>query len=320
MNVQQIIEASKTNQHITGTVVISKCELKSFQQKTGSFLNCDLTDKTGTIRGVSWDDATMIKEMVKDRMVVEITGNATQYRDVPQVTITSIKKAETYNPEDFVPKLEKNIHEECIQQLKSEIVLNPVCTKIWNYILHSENSLADKFIQCPGGVGTVHHAYLGGLVEHVAGMTMASEGFIERFSLDHDIVHTGCLVHDIGKILAYEWGIIIQMNDRGRLLHHIPLGYGLLRDIAQNLEIDPNDETLMKLLHIIVSHHEDEGHRKPMFPEAQAISMLDAMDAALNFCSSFVKDFDNQGDGNWTKFCRLTERFYFKPVDNSKKD
>lgn len=314
--VQEIIDASKTNQRIEGTFVISKCDLKSFLNKPGSFLSCELTDKTGSIRGVVWDDALAIKQLITDKMVVDVTGEATRYKDIPQVTLSSVKKAETYNPGDFVPELDQAVLKHYLDQLgrTKTVIVNEVCKKIWDYIIPAKNDFGRAFISCPGGVGSVHHAYVGGLVEHVAGMIIASPQVIKQFKLDQDLVVTGCLIHDIGKVPAYNWNVVIEMSDRGRLLHHIPIGFGLLKEIAQTLGINPEDETLTRLLHIIVSHHEDEGHRKPMFPEAQAVSMLDAMDAALNFCNGFIKSPENQEEGNWTKFCRLTERQYYNPT------
>jgi hypothetical protein len=108
------------------------------------------------------------------------------------------------------------------------------------------------------------------------------------------------------------------MTDAGRLFHHTYIGYGMLLQMADILGIPRSDQTLMKLAHIIVSHHEDEGIRKTMLPEATAVAMIDNLNASTNFALGFVgKEENKEADSNWTRFCQLTGRQYYIPPKKS---
>jgi 3'-5' exoribonuclease len=135
------------------------------------------------------------------------------------------------------------------------------------------------------------------------------------YELDRDILITGCLVHDMGKVHCYNWDTAIEMNDQGRLLHHTSIGYGMLQNFAIGFDSKTLFDNLdfLKLAHIIVSHHEDEGIRQPMMPEATAVAAIDAMDAVINHSRDFTKKPENLTDSNWTRFCQLTSRQYYVP-------
>jgi 3'-5' exoribonuclease len=332
MTVKELKEITKLNVPITGTFVISKCELKPFNNvNKGFFMQCLLTDLTGSLKGIVWEGAEAIRSWVKNKMVVDITGEITRYNDVPQVIIKTLKQKKDYNKADFLPSLsEDKIREYArVLYLNGENIKNDTCKSLWDMIVPTiaiiegvpkycfKTPLSEKFIQCPGGVGEVHHNYLGGLLEHVYGMVKTAMTLSEYSGLDRDLLITGCLLHDIGKIDAYNWQVILELTDTGRLLHHTTIGYNILRDISETIELHRPftiNDTLLKLAHIIISHHEDEGIRKPMFPEAQAVSALDAMDASVQHAIMYSNKAENQDlESNWTKFCNLTNRQYFVP-------
>lgn len=209
------------------------------------------------------------------------------------------------------------------------MIENPFYKKLWEYLLFKKNIyvIPTLFHECPGGVGTVHHAYLGGLLEHSNSMIKTAKCLVGHSKeIDMGTLLTGCLIHDIGKIVAYSWDIIIEMNDKGRLLHHIPLGMMVLNRIIDDIYTtsqkpfvqltEKEEHDLMLLHHIIVSHHEDkESVRKPMTAEAQIVSGLDNLDAAANYCADFINNKNNhEQDTNWTRYSTLTERRYYKPV------
>jgi 3'-5' exoribonuclease len=309
----------KTSGPIGGTFIISKCEFKAFNTKSGNFLSCELADTSGSIKAVMWDHTEPCKAWLKNKLIVDIVGEVSIYKDVPQIQIKSIAQANKFNMSDFIPSL--GIEKICALQ---EMLLsyrqqmlnkcNPVCFKIWDEILCSP--LKNKFIACPGGIGEVHHNYLGGLLEHSALMVkMAFElAENEMKELDRDVLVTGCLIHDIGKMECYNWDSIPEITDAGRLFHHTYVGYGMLLQMADKLGISKSDPTFMKLAHIIVAHHEEEGIRKTMFPEATAVALIDSLNAAANHALIFIgKEENREMDSNWTRFCQLTGRQYYIP-------
>jgi len=316
MNVSEIIEASKRNAYISGTYVITKIELKTFLRKPGNFLSCELLDKTGSVKGVIWDNAEKFAASLTGKGVVEITGEATRYNDSPQVVIKTIKGVTEYDQSDFLPSLDYTE----LASLKIDLktfhmsIRDATCAGYWSSICGKP--IYDAFCECPGGVGTVHHNYLGGLLEHTVSMLRIADQvcntILLKTPINRDILLTGCLYHDIGKIQSYNWSKAIEMNDSGRLLHHTSLGYGMFRDINRELGVDENDITYLKIAHIIVSHHEDQGHVDAMFPEAQLVSQIDALDAMVRHSSDFILNNKTAGN-NWTPFCKLTDTFYYCP-------
>jgi 3'-5' exoribonuclease len=191
-------------------------------------------------------------------------------------------------------------------------IKDPLCKILWHAILHPDKGdELEKYATCPGGVGDViHHSYLGGLLEHSASMVKVAEHFAQsRPDLNKDILLTGCLIHDLGKILTYNWATVIEMTDMGRLLHHTTIGVIMLSNLLENYG---SDTTAVHLAHIIVSHHQEEGVRKPMTPEAEAVAQIDSLDAAIKGIQQYVSDPANhQEEGNWTRYCNLTSRQYF---------
>ena len=306
------LKTLKTGTKINGIFAVSKFEFKPFKQKEGLFLQCDLSDRTGTIKGLVWDNAEKLKDFIKNKIVVSIQGEITRYNDTPQIVIVKIKEETVYDLCDMVPSLTKEVIKLYLMNMQAVTIKNETCKKIWDRALSEK-----KFMECPGGVGSVHHNYVGGLIEHSSSMVNIACNFVKSspLNIDKDILLTGCLIHDIGKINSYNWSIVIEMGDVGRLLHHTSIGLEILNKWAEELHINPDDMDLLKLKHIIISHHENEGHRKPMFPEALMVSQIDAMDAMVQHSVMFIDNPENRPDkdSNWTKFCSLTNRQYFIP-------
>lgn len=332
--VEALAEASKFNRPFSGSYAISRCELKPFKAKPGFFMSCELADRTGSIKGIVWDNAENVKKRIRNKMVVSVRGETTRYNDVPQAVIKNIQEQKEYDRDLFVPSLPKEQIESLLHQLKTmrdEHIKDPFYKSVWNCLLEGtdEKGLAKNFRECPGGVGDVHHAYIGGLMEHSYSMMWSGMHFMRQpglRKLDKELLLTGCLIHDIGKTLAYNWSIVIEMNDLGRLAHHVPLGCIVLNNLIWR---DPGFESLEEnrikynnLMHIIVSHHdESEGHRLPMTPEAVAISRLDAMDAAVTHALNYTNNPDNHElDTNWTRYNQLTGRRYYSLASEKKEE
>lgn len=320
MMVKDIIEYSKYNRPVNGKFVLTQYELKSFRGKPGNYIQCDLTDGTGTIRGMIWNNTEKCREWMKNNIVVEVSGEATRYSDMAQISIKEIKKTEEYNPEDFLPSLNKERKKELAQKLISigDTIKESHCKGIWNWVL--DPFLFADFCECPGGVGSVHHNYLGGLLEHTLSVVKICDYLSNAMDLDRDITLTGALLHDIGKIQAYDWNITIKMGDAGRLLHHTALGYGMFHAISSDMRLEKTDPIFLKLAHIIISHHEKLGHVDPMFPEAQAVSQADALDAQIIHAKEYMDQADHQVEGSsWTSYCKLTSRFYYQGLERGQK-
>lgn len=317
--IKELLETNITKE-ISGQFLVRNTELKPFKQKPGNFFQCELCDKTGTIKAIAWERAEKFKTVFDsfNPAIFEIKGEITKYNDVHQVILSGATRITEFNISDFVPSLDPQRSLNLKKTLQSFKIENEICKKIYDYF--NENSpIYQNFCECPGGVGKVHHSYIGGLLEHTVTMMTIADNCSETERLNKDTMVIGCLVHDIGKTAAYNWNPVIEMTDRGRLMHHSILGYGILQDIAAELKIDKDDSDLLRLQHIIISHHEDESIRKPLFPEAAIIAKIDYLDSISNFWKSFMESPENQTDNNWTRFSTLLNRYLYNPKFLEKK-
>ena len=309
---------NKTTGPIKGTFVISKIDYKTFANKPGTFLTCEFTDLSGSIKGIMWEGFSFYKPWLKNKTVVEVLGEISSYKDATQIQIKSMSPVQIYNTTLLVPSLPDTKIAEIETGLKTfkNSITNEICKIIWEETLGDHlGSLKPAFLHCPGGIGEVHHSYCGGLAEHSYSMIKIGEVVAQYQGLDRDILLTGCLIHDIGKIQCYDWNLVIEMTDVGRLMHHTFLGYKTLLGFAEYRKIPLDDPTFMKLAHIVIAHHEEEGIRKTMFAEACAVSCIDSLDALVTHAVAFSKNPENKvEDSNWTKFCNLTQKQYYIPT------
>jgi 3'-5' exoribonuclease len=306
---------NKTMGPIKGTFVINKVEYKTFSNKPGTFLSCEFTDLSGSMKGIMWDGFSSYKPWLKNKTVVEVSGELNTYKEATQIQIKNMNPVQNYDKALLVPSLPIQRLTEIETSLKSFkiSIKNEICKIIWGEILG--DPLGSLYMECPGGVGEVHHNYCGGLAEHSFSMIQIGEVLALQHTLDRDIILTGCLIHDIGKIQCYNWQLCLEMTDIGRLLHHTSVGYGMLLNIAEEKEISIDDPTFLKLAHIIIAHHEEEGIRKTMFAEANAVSHIDALDALVTHAIAYSTAPENKNENtNWTRFCSLTQKQYYIPI------
>jgi len=325
LTVDKIKEASVVAKAVQGMFIITQCEYKPFKNKPGVYLQCSLSDKTGSVKAVVWEKAEAIKSWLKNNMAVSISGESTRYNDQPQVAIAKITEVTgDFDSADFVPSLSDERLGGLLAYLKGvyESITDSTCKLLWEKLVFDAVD-GRHFRTCPGSSGDVHHGYIGGLMEHTAHMIeMAQTMLVQQPELDRNILLTGCLVHDIGKTKAYNWSVAIEMGDVGRLMHHSVLGYDILSRMEwyrKSIHLPLDRIVMLKLKHICISHHDkEEGSvRRPMFPEAVAVAMLDNANAAVNGVYRFLDKEENLNpEGNWTRFNKMAERSYFMPQED----
>ena len=161
---------------------------------------------------------------------------------------------------------------------------NPVLKALTGELL---NRTAEK-IQYYPAAQSMHHAERSGLLHHLTDMLQAAKAICACYPyLDADLVMSGVIVHDLGKLTemdANHLGAVSEYTKEGLLLGHIVTGVSDLRDAAKALGMNPDDEYPLLLSHMILSHHgipEYGSPRMPMFPEAEVLNWLDVLDSRL---------------------------------------
>ncbi|MFC1541907.1 3'-5' exoribonuclease YhaM family protein [Candidatus Latescibacterota bacterium] len=312
MSDNKFIENIREGDDFTGFYVLKRCELKEYD---GGFrLDVELTDKSGSVPGVIWDNAQEMNELYHRGDVVKIKGRLLSYRDMPQARIEKIRTAEPgeYDPDSFIPTTSKDITAlmrramEFIESIREKHLL-----KLGKLIFENEQ-FQKEFSRSPGGMKW-HHPYLGGLLEHTIGVTEICD-FVagQHPDLNHDLLIIAALLHDVGKIKEYSATTIIDYTDEGRLEGHIVLGDRFVVNMCDRIDGFPN-KLKMLLSHLILSH---QGHKQfstpvePMIPEGFVLYYADEIDSKLNALRR-ISDKTEKGGKNWSEFVRLLGRYIY---------
>jgi 3'-5' exoribonuclease len=275
---------------------IFACSRKERQiSRTGSpYLTVELRDSSGSIRGRAFRDADLLAGAFERGELVRARGHVERYRGELQVAITSIARAaeEDADPAAFLPSSRRDLDElEGFFEHLAREVYDPELAELLRRLL-ADGKLRAQLRRAPcgiplvagaaggrGGGMAVHHAYLGGLLEHtVAVATLALELCTIHPRLDRDLLLCAALVHDLGRTREFTYGAEIARSEEGSMLGHLELGVRLL---ATHMPPDLPPQRALALEHCLLTHHGPEGAGQQRFasPEAAALYRLNALDA-----------------------------------------
>ena len=295
-------------------------ELKRRQKKNGDpFLKLQLGDATGAVEAVVWDGVDEVAAVARPGAAVRVAGRfASDPRYGASITVRAVRSApaEEYDPSELCegPPLP---YEQMVAGLEELIatVQSPHLRALLDRLLASGSEAGERWRQAPAAK-VYHQAYRHGLLEHSLSVAQGVSALAATFpGIDRDVAVTGALLHDLGKIEAYEQsGGAIDLSDAGKLQGEIPLGYFRVRRTIEDIEGFPAD-VAQAVLHIILSHHGKLEHGSPVVPctrEATLVHMIDNLGGTLG---SFDRLEKGLADGEcWTGFDRaLSGSAYFAP-------
>ena len=218
---------------------------------------------------------------------------------------------EEYNLSDFLETTSKDVNKlsdrffEYIDNIK-DVYMKKLLLNVFE-----DKEFFTLFAQAPAAK-TWHHNYIGGLLEHTISVTSICEFVSHLYSVNKDLLITGAILHDIGKVAEYNVRPTIEFTVEGRLVGHIPLGDKILCEKAAEIDNFPK-ETLMKLRHLILSHHgeyEKASARLPQTLEAIILHHADNLDAQTVGVIQLVKGIKSE-DAIWSEFDKLNSRYYY---------
>ena len=255
------------------------------------YLNLILGDKTGQIEGRVWDpsDPRIAKDFEKGD-TVKVRGSASHFDDRVQMKIDQLRVAlpNEVDKTDLLPSTSCDVAE-LWRQLVSVVdsFANPDL-KLLMTSMFNDPELSAAFREAPAAK-QLHHAWLGGLLEHVVSLLALGDSIARHYPLlDRDLLLTGVILHDIGKVRELSWVTGFEYTIEGSLLGHIHIGSVLAERAMDKLpSFPPKLKTLV--LHMILSHHgklEFGSPKLPMIPEALALSFIDDLDAKMQAISS----------------------------------
>lgn len=285
-----------------------------------AYLQLELRDRSGSLVARLWNATESVTRQISAGDFVKAKGKVQLFQGALQIILSDVQsvRGEKFDMSDFLPHTEQDI-------AKLQEKLKGLLFKSSDQHLRAlaqaffmDDKLIREFCKAPAGVRQ-HHAYLGGLLEHVVTMMDGAERLMPVYpALNRDIVLMGIFLHDIGKIRELRYDSAFNYSDEGELIGHIVMGVEILNEkIKQTEQLTEEPfptELLNRLKHIIVSHHgslEYGSPKLPMTPEAVFINNLDNLDARTH---SFVRDIkeDKNTQSNWTIFNPHLNRKLYK--------
>ena len=279
------------------------------------YLMMTLVDRTGEIACRLWENADAFIDMCEPGKLVQISGQAQAYRGELQVKIDNLLPVDRKDVAigHFLQGSKRSIEKMALEITSlAKTVQDPFCRKLLLKFF-MDSSFFVEFQQA-AAAKSMHHAYLGGLLEHTLAVTQLANMIAEFYpELDRDLLVTGALLHDIGKTRELAFGAhLVDYTDKGRLVGHLVLGAEMVQAVINTIADFPEDLAI-RLKHLILSHHgryEFGSPTLPMISEAFVLHFLDDLDAKLNFLGRLEEQAPEQGY-QWTDFQRTLERFLY---------
>jgi 3'-5' exoribonuclease len=310
---KKFIKDIKEKDSVVGPFLVVRKET-GISKSGKAYLNLKFMDSTGEIEARVWDDAEELGRGFNKNDVVSIKGFGVAYQGGVQLNVSAVKAlAEgSYSLRDFLPSSERDQ-----ASLESELDTRLASMKDRHLLALMDSIFTDaeiraKFLIAPAAKA-MHHPYLGGLAEHVfsiCGLVDLVAGHYGA-TVNRDLLLSGAMLHDIGKIYELTYERSFDYSDEGRLLGHITMGVELIDRKLAGLPDFPRELAVL-LKHMILSHHgqlEFGSPKRPKTIEAIILSYLDDLDAKVNTVRSLLK---GKAEGaNWTPYQKLFERYIY---------
>ncbi|MBI5190723.1 MAG: HD domain-containing protein [Nitrospirae bacterium] len=315
------INELKEGERVESVFAVSEKSLR-ITRAGKAFLALKLSDKTGSVDAVIWDNAEAHNQKFVKGDFLGIRGDVSNYQGTLQLTIQTLKKVEQTPEyiERFVATTDRDV--DGLAGEVAEIVAgikSPKVRELINNIFGDPGFMA-AFKAAPAAKG-IHHAFSGGLIQHTLKVARLCEIIYKEYSetdpkiaamINRDILIAGALLHDIGKMEELTPGPTFDFTKKGRLLGHVSLGLLTLKARMDEVEGFPEDAAEL-LMHMVLSHHGELEYGAPKRPkclEAFILHYADNLDAKLQGLMEFAgKDLT---EGDFTAYNKLYERYFYK--------
>lgn len=292
------------------------CDIYLCKQKNSAttkngkeYYNVILQDKTGSIDAKIWDTGSFGISEFESHDFIFVNGDVTSFNGALQVNIKQVRVAGEgeYNAAEYFPCTDKDIEEMYSELLKliDSVKNNDLQTLLKSFFVEDEKFIA-KFKEC-SAAKTMHHGFIGGLLEHTLSVTTMCDFYCKRYPvLKRDLLITAAICHDIGKVREFSAFPDNDYTDEGNLLGHIVMGSEMITEAAKS--IPGFSQTLLnELKHCILAHHgklEFGSPKTPALMEACALNYADDTDAKMQMFTELINKTDTF---EWLGFNRMLE-------------
>lgn len=281
--------------------------------KTGKeYENVILQDKTGSLDAKIWDPRSMGIDDFDALDYVEVSGDVTVFNGQTQLSIKRARKAKEgeYDPSDYLPVSDKNLDDMFNELLGFISKVENTYYKQLLSKLFIENQEFAKAFKNHSAAKSVHHGFIGGLLEHTVSVTRLCEFYTKQYPmLNKDLLITAAICHDIGKVYELSDFPSNEYTDAGQLLGHIVMGSEMLSKIIATIPDFPTKQA-NELKHCILAHHgelEYGSPKKPALIEAVALNFADNTDAKMETVMEIFKSNTTATSDQWLGYNRFLE-------------
>lgn len=292
MNVKDFTLNTSLNQQ---TLLIKQADEKETKNHK-TYLKMILCDSTGEISGNLWD--TNATEELSAGHIIIVDGKITSYQDQLQIKFEKVMPSTSTDYQALLPTAPEDY-----DQLKNELMTyysqidNPVYKLIVKTLLKKHER---KFLTYPAAK-SVHHNFYHGLLFHTVSMLRQITSYTNQYpQLNRELMYSAAIIHDMGKTIELSGILNTEYTKTGKLLGHISIIDGEINRIAQSANIPENNQNLLLLRHMVLSHHGLLEYGSPVEPqllEAKVLHLIDESDANINTITNQL----NQTNSNeWT--------------------
>ena len=279
------------------------------------YMTLKLMDRSGEVDGRIWDQVDHFSSLFEKDDFVLVNAKASVYLGKMQLIVQDLKKIEEslVDLADFLPVSQRSTLD---MRKELDILLESLTDPYIEALLRAffdDPKFFALFSRAPAAKG-MHHVFLGGLLEHSLAVAALAVDVAARYpQVNRDLLISGALLHDIGKVSELSYHRTFNYTDAGKLLGHIVIGVQMVADRVRKLPDFPEELSLL-IKHLLLSHHgqyEFGSPKRPKFLEAVILNFIDDLDSKINGIQTHI-DKEPDREGNWTSYHRLYDRYFYK--------
>lgn len=273
--------------------------------------NVILQDKTGTLDAKIWEPGSVGIDDFDSLDYIAVMGDITSFQGNLQLNVKRVRKVAEgeYDPKDYLPVSTQDIetmYEELSALIRS--IKQPYLKQLLESFFVKDADFQKRF-KFHSAAKTVHHGFVGGLLEHTLSVAKHCDYFASSYAmLNRDLTVTAAIFHDIGKLEELSTFPANDYTDAGQLLGHIMIGTEMIGERIRTIPGFPRG-LANELKHCILAHHgelEYGSPKKPALPEALALSYADNLDAKMETVREILANVP-ENNQEWQGYSRLLE-------------
>jgi len=302
------------NQPVVSFFAVASKQVRSRKDGSGQYMALTLGDRTGQIESRMWENFAESAAGFEQGDVVKVRAEVCRYNGRLQLNLEKLRLAAADEVElaDYVPHTQKDVEELWSTLVRTVDSFSDLSLQALLRSFFDDPVFAAAFREAPAAK-SLHHAWLGGLLEHVVSLVGICELAARHYpEINRDLLLTGAILHDIGKLEELRWGTSFDYTLQGQLVGHITLGIAM---IEKKLAALPDFPPALRILveHMVLSHHgklEFGSPKLPMIPEAVLLHYLDDLDAKMHMMRSEFARHEAEGGeaGEMTDWVRAMDR------------